>query len=96
MTLLDTHPHLIVVVPNGCHIWIGAGAGKGYGVVCVKRVMKLAHRVAYERKHGPIPAGLEVDHLCRQRNCCNSDHLEAVTGTENRRRGAGSGGVLSR
>lgn len=46
-----------------------------------------AHRVAYARVHGPIPPGLQVDHLCRTRACINPDHLEAVTGRVNTLRG---------
>jgi len=47
----------------------------------------LAHRVRYEAKRGPIPADLVPDHLCRNRWCCNPDHIELVTPTENLRRG---------
>jgi hypothetical protein len=46
-----------------------------------------AHRVAYELFKGPIPAGMDLDHLCRVRCCCNPDHLEPVTRKENLRRG---------
>lgn len=44
------------------------------------------HRLVYERAFGPIPDGLEIDHLCRQTRCIRLDHLEAVTHTENIRR----------
>lgn len=40
---------------------------------------KLCHTVTYEHFVGPIPDGLELDHLCRVRGCCNPAHLEAVT-----------------
>lgn len=47
----------------------------------------LAHRLAYEFYRGPIPAGLDLDHLCRVRRCCNPLHLEPVTRRENMVRG---------
>lgn len=49
----------------------------------------LAHREIYSQQVGPIPGGLEIDHLCRNRRCVNVDHLEVVTHTENMRRAKG-------
>ena len=47
----------------------------------------LAHRWAYETLVGPIPSGLEIDHLCRNPPCVNPAHLETVTRSVNVRRG---------
>lgn len=55
-----------------------------------------AHRVVYELLVGPIPEGLELDHLCRNRRCVNPDHLEPVTRSENIRRGAGPAATRNR
>jgi hypothetical protein len=46
----------------------------------------LAHRAYYEFIHGKVPEGMELDHLCNNRSCCNVGHLKAVTHTENMRR----------
>lgn len=71
--------------------WIVASVSStGYGQVMFNYRQLLAHRVMYERKHGPIPPGKEVDHLCRVRACCNWDHLEAVTRVVNLHRGLGT------
>lgn len=67
-----------------CHIYQGSLNHAGYGRVFGGQ----AHRVAWERVHGPIPEGLEPDHLCRVRACINVEHLELVTRAENCRRGA--------
>lgn len=49
----------------------------------------LVHRKVYELLVGPIPDGMTIDHLCRNRKCCNPDHLEVVTMRENVLRGTG-------
>lgn len=53
----------------------------------IKNRSHSVHRTSYEVFRGPIPVGLVIDHLCRNRLCCNPDHLEAVTFRENIRRG---------
>lgn len=60
----------------------------GYGLVRDETGRKIgAHRAVYALLVGPIPAGLEIDHLCRIRHCVNPEHLEAVTKYENMMRG---------
>jgi hypothetical protein len=82
---------------SDCVLWAGSVSPEGYGYVNGKPRGKLyAHRLAYERIHGPIPVGLEIDHLCRVRHCVNPDHLEAVTRRENQLRGFGLSGVAAR
>jgi hypothetical protein len=85
---------------NGCWNWIGAKMGGGYGGFMSKRhnpkVHMQAHRWAYEYFKGPIPEGLTIDHLCRNRACVNLEHLEAVTMKENLRRGNGFAGINAR
>lgn len=74
--------------PNsGCWLWIGGTATHGYGRIMVKGRRIGAHRYSYELHKGPIPEGLQIDHLCRTRSCVNPDHLEAVTGRTNVLRG---------
>lgn len=76
---------------SGCWIWQGSGR-KGYGRISAGRRgdgMLSAHRVAYEIVKGPIPEGLEPDHLCRNRACINPAHLEVMTHRENVLRGEG-------
>jgi hypothetical protein len=72
---------------DGCWRWTGAIQGAGYGNFWVDDKCRLSHRVAYDMLVGPIPEGLELDHLCRNRECVNPAHLEPVTRTENQRRG---------
>lgn len=67
-----------------CWLWIGVTNHRGYGQFGKSGS---AHRFAYELLVGPIPEGLELDHLCRVRACVRPDHLEAVTHQENLRRG---------
>lgn len=70
-----------------CWVWTGNRTSAGYGQVWARRRMLLVHRVVYEQLVGPIPEGLVIDHLCRNRSCCNPAHLEPVTTAENVRRG---------
>lgn len=73
-----------------CWLWTGAvTGGGGYGHFRRDGVSSVAHRTTYELLVGPIPVGLELDHLCRVRRCVNPAHLEPVTHLENVRRGLG-------
>lgn len=73
---------------TGCWLWQRATNNLGYGQVSVDGRVVYAHRIAYERAHGPIPEGLVVDHICCNPSCVNPAHLEAVTNGENIRRGS--------
>lgn len=74
--------------PGGCWLWTGHQNELGYGRVYVSGAgQRMVHRVVYELLVGPIPDGLEPDHLCRVPACSNPDHLEPVTHAENIRRG---------
>lgn len=62
-----------------CWLWTGTVAPNGYGRVSYKGVYRGAHRVAYERAFGEIPAGLQIHHKCHVPNCVNPAHLQALT-----------------
>lgn len=68
-------------------LWTGAITSGGYGNMWHQGKYRPAHRVSYELLIGPIPEGLELDHLCRVRNCVNPEHLEPVSRRENLVRG---------
>jgi hypothetical protein len=79
----------VIPEPNtGCWLWLGADNGRGYGRVCIDGRTMYAHRVTFERLRGPIPDGMQLDHLCRMRGCCNPAHLQPVTNAENTKRGS--------
>lgn len=64
---------------RGCWEWTGKRTPEGYGVAKVSNRSVFAHRLSYEAHVGPIPAGLVIDHLCRNTSCVRPAHLEAVT-----------------
>jgi len=87
---------------NGCMNWTGGLNGVGYGQFYRGRTdlgdtgKTYAHRWSYETFVGPIPEGLHLDHLCRNRACVNPDHLEPVTIRENLLRGVGPSATNAR
>jgi hypothetical protein len=75
-------------VVGECWIFTGAKNAGGYGVVGIATGRNATtHRVTYEHFMGDVPAGLDLDHLCRNRACCNPWHLEPVTRAVNANRG---------
>lgn len=83
---------------DGCWIWHGSKNSRGYGRFYPGRPLPsvYAHRWSYERFVGRIPAGLQIDHLCRVKHCVNPAHLEPVTARENMHRADSPSIVASR
>lgn len=89
MTLADKIRSRVEIEANGCWTWQGAKTRKGYGVIHNPATGRnvYTHRAMYEHRHGRIPEGQQIDHLCREPRCCNPGHLEAVTPATNTQRG---------
>lgn len=66
-----------------CELWTGAVSGAGYGHCAIDGRNVQVHRLSWEAFYGPIPAELEINHLCRNKRCYNPLHLEAVTHSQN-------------
>lgn len=80
----------VEVRDDGCWVFTGYRLQSGYGLIGLGAAslgLDYTHRVAYRELVGPIPPGLDLDHLCRNRGCCNPMHLEPVTRRENLMRG---------
>ncbi len=93
IALIDRFNNRWTADHTGCWVWNGRLNDDGYGVLDLSwrrggPKSRSAHRLAYELFVGPIPDGLEIDHLCAVRRCVNPAHLEAVTHAENVRRAA--------
>ena len=81
-------PLFIVNEETGCWEWCGWKDKDGYGRIRVGGVIyRGAHNYFYTKKHGQLPEGTLLDHLCKNPSCVNPKHLEPVTPLENYRRG---------
>lgn len=79
-----------VDLSGDCWLWTAAiDKTTGYGKFHAGEGRRIAnaHRWSYEHFVGPVPAGLDLDHLCRVRHCVRPDHLEPVTRRVNLLRG---------
>lgn len=87
VTLAERLKSGCTVMPSGCWEWHRYRNDAGYGCLSVGNKKTEAYRASYETFVGPVPTGLELDHLCRNRGCINPDHLEPVTKKVNVLRG---------
>ena len=96
---ITLRPHLIIGTnaqrfwgkvnkTENCWLWVASLNKNGYGQFKLNRKMVSAHRLSYQWLIGQIPADLQLDHLCRVRNCVNPAHLEPVTILTNSLRGS--------
>ena len=68
---------------TGCVEWNGSRTPKGYGQIKAGGISFATHRLAYERKHGPIPEGMQILHKCDNPPCCRDEHLFLGTCADN-------------
>ena len=73
------HKQVKVNPVTGCHEWTGYKNPDGYGLARFKGRRSPVHRIMWEEVNGPVPEGLQIDHICRNRACCNPKHLRVVT-----------------
>ena len=67
-----------------CLVWTGSVTGKGYGRFAFGGESKSVHRYAWERENGPIPEGMQVDHICWNKLCSNVEHLRLASSAQNK------------
>lgn len=98
--LPDSLSGVAELTESGCWRWLGYVDPNGYGRKNLRKHegggYVYAHRWSYEQMVGPIPEGLTIDHLCRNRGCVNPEHLEPVTRGENVLRGEGPAAQAAR
>lgn len=77
------HAFQLYAQPEGeCIVWTGSTRA-GYGRVSTPQGRRQAHRVSYERSVGPVPEGMEIDHICFNKACIKPQHLRPVTRKQN-------------
>ena len=89
MQLIERFLNKVRVSDSGCWEWTGFVKPNGYGNIAIHNKPRYTHRTIYEYYYGNIDSNLTIDHLCRNRRCCNPNHLEQVTTKENLMRGNG-------
>ena len=90
-TILERILDRVKVDPESeCWVWqgptSGEGRGGGYGRMSLNSQTVATHIVVYTHFHGYVPGKRQVDHKCRNRLCCNPEHLELVSHLQNQRR----------
>ena len=86
----------IEITKTGCWEWLKCLSKAGYGQIRTNGKVQYVHRIMFEAYHGMICPDMEIDHLCRNRKCCNPLHLEQVTRRTNQLRGMSPAGIQSR
>lgn len=86
-TIIERLTSRLVETDAGCWVFTGALNAAGYGAIGDRGKVLRTHRVMYEHMVAEIPEGLQLDHLCRNRACCNPYHMEPVTNYVNWMRG---------
>lgn len=74
---------------TACWVWQGRVARNGYGIFSIRKKTHVAHRFAYLDTVGPIPSGIQLDHLCHNRRCVHPAHLRFATNKQNNENPAG-------
>ena len=67
---------------SDCWNWTASTTTRGYPQFRLDGKVVKAYRTMYEYFVGPIPDGLDVNHICGNRLCMNYRHMELVSRTE--------------